>query len=219
MEHDDDLLVKVLNLCGIPLPKQRRSFETYHRILRAAEECASELGYNKTSTQEIAKRADISHGGLFTRFPTKVSIMAAMVGYVEGEARRNAAQKFGGTELPAATRERVKIFVGDYWQFVQTSQFAAIDDVWEASRTDQQLQEALRPVIVADVRAGDLTFYFPELPNGVEIQFLSQIAYSSLEYLSFNHSAGAEDDAQAKLQFVVDLVCREIECLVVKARS
>ena len=218
MKHDDELLVRVLNLCAIPLPKQRRSFETYHRILRSAQDCASELGYSKTSTQEIAKRAEISHGGLFTRFPTKVSIMAAMVGYVEGEARRMATERLAGIDLPTAIRDRVKIFVESYWHFVQTPQFAAIDDVWEASRTDQQLQDALRPVIVADVRAGDLTFYFPELPNGVEIQFLSQIVYSSLEYLGFNHSVGAEDQAQTKLEFVIDLVCREIECLGAKAR-
>lgn len=219
MRHDDELLVKVLDLCAIPLPKQRRSFETYHRILRSAQECASELGYSKTSTQEIAKRADISHGGLFRRFPTKVSIMAAMVGYVEGEARLIAAERLADTSLPAATRDRVQIFVESYWQFVKTPQFAAIDEVWEESRTDRQLQDALRPVIVADVRAGDLAFYFPELTNGVEIQFLSQMVYSSLEYLAFNQSVGADDQAQAKLEYVIDLVCREIHTLASKGRT
>lgn len=84
--------VAISRLCQSRLPKQRRSLDTYHRILRAAQECVAESGYSKTSTQEVARRAEISHGGLFKRFPTKVSLMASMVGYVEAQARKMAVE-------------------------------------------------------------------------------------------------------------------------------
>lgn len=209
--NDDDLLIEVLTLCEIPLPKQRRSFETYHRILRAAQQCASSLGYSKASTLEIAKRAEISHGGLFKRFPTKASIMVAMIGYLEALARRDARAQVQTSPLPESIHERVKLFIEGYWAFVQTEEFKAIDEIWDASRTDGVLLQALRPVIASDVVSGDLTLYFPEVQNGVEVQFLSQIVYSSLEYLSFNHGQGADDQIRTKLDFVIAMVCREIE--------
>ncbi|MGX5727992.1 TetR/AcrR family transcriptional regulator [Metapseudomonas otitidis] len=213
MKTDDDAVISMLEMCGIPLPKQRRSLDTYHRILKSAQECVAELGYSKTSTQEVAKRAEISHGGLFKRFPTKVSLMASMVGYLETQARREAATRVPKSLLASSTEERVRFFIESYWRFVQTPQFKAIDEVWDESRTDELLLEALRPVIKSDVVAGDLGFYFPELENGVAIQFISQMIYSSLEYLAFNQGVGADDQAPAKLDVLIGLVCREIDLL------
>lgn len=45
------------------------------------------------------------------------------------------------------------------------------------------------------------------------IQFMSQMIYSSLEYLSFNHGIGVDDQAPEKLSFLIDMVCREIDRL------
>ncbi|AUA33342.1 TetR/AcrR family transcriptional regulator [Pseudomonas sp. SGAir0191] len=213
MMTDDNAMISVLNLCGIPLPKQQRSFDTYHRILRSAQECVAEMGYSKTSTQEVARRAEISHGGLFKRFPTKVSLMACMVGYLEAQARREAAIRIPSHLHNSSTQDRVRFFIESYWRFVQTPQFKAIDEVWDESRTDEQLLDALRPIIKSDVIAGDLAFYFPELENGMAIQFISQMVYSSLEYLSFNHGVGADDQALPKMDLLVGMVCREIDSL------
>lgn len=143
----------MLKTFSLPLPKQQRSLDTYHRILRAAQECVAELGYSKTSTLEVANRAEISHGGLFRRFPNKVSLMALMVGYIETQARQKAADQFTPEVLGLPTRERVRLFIEGYWSFVQTPEFKAIDEVWDETRTDKQLLEALRPIIASDVVA------------------------------------------------------------------
>lgn len=213
MKTDDDVVMRLLEAFGIPLPKQQRSLDTYYRLLRAAQECVAELGYSKTSTQEVANRAQISHGGLFKRFPSKVSLMALMVGYVEAQARKSAAEKFPQDLQNVPTRQRVRQFIEGYWGFVQTPEFKAIDEVWDETRTDPQLLEALRPIIASDVVAGDLALYFPELENSVAIQFMSQMIYSSLEYLSFNHGIGVDDQAPEKLELLIDMVCREIDLM------
>ncbi|MGX5726128.1 TetR/AcrR family transcriptional regulator [Metapseudomonas otitidis] len=203
----------MLEIFGIPRPKQQRSLDTYHRVLRSAQQCVAELGYSKTSTQEVANRAELSHGGLFKRFPTKVSLMASMVGYLQAEARKRAEEECPPELLKSSTREKVSFFIEWYWQFVQTQEFKAIDEVWDEARTDQQLLEALKPILASDVVAGDLAHLFPELDNSTEIQFLSQMIYSSLEYLAFNHGMGVDEDAPEKLNFFIDLVCREIDRL------
>ena len=211
MKIENDVVISLLETFGLPLPKQQRSLDTYHRILRSAQECVAELGYNQTTTQEVAKRAEISDGGLFKRFPKKVTLMAMMVGYVENQARKSAADKFIPEMLTYSTRERVRLFVETYWNFVQTPEFRAIDEVWDAARTDKMLLEALRPIITSDVLAGDLTFLFPELENNIAIQFISQMIYSSLECLSFNHVIGADEHAPEKQEVLIDIICREID--------
>jgi AcrR family transcriptional regulator len=61
---------------------------SYHRrikeekrtaVVRAAMELFLEQGYERTSLQQIGKRADVSTATLFKRFPTKAALFEAMV--------------------------------------------------------------------------------------------------------------------------------------------
>ncbi len=64
------------------------SVETYHQrikqekrsaAVRAAMELFLEQGYERTSLQQVAKRADVSTATLFKRFPTKAALFEAIV--------------------------------------------------------------------------------------------------------------------------------------------
>jgi TetR/AcrR family transcriptional regulator of autoinduction and epiphytic fitness len=48
-------------------------------VVRAAMELFLEEGYERTSLQQIGKRADVSTATLFKRFPTKAALFEAMV--------------------------------------------------------------------------------------------------------------------------------------------
>lgn len=48
-------------------------------LVRAAMELFLEQGYERTSLQQIGKRADVSTATLFKRFPTKAALFEAMV--------------------------------------------------------------------------------------------------------------------------------------------
>lgn len=48
-------------------------------VVRAAMELFLEQGYERTSLQQIGKRADVSTATLFKRFPTKAALFEAMV--------------------------------------------------------------------------------------------------------------------------------------------
>jgi AcrR family transcriptional regulator len=61
------------------LPQQARSRERFNRILDAAAELFAEIGYESATTDEIAKRANTSVGGLYRFFPDKLAVFHALV--------------------------------------------------------------------------------------------------------------------------------------------
>jgi AcrR family transcriptional regulator len=56
-------------------PKQSRSVETRNSLLAAAGEVFAEQGYEKTTTHQIAARADVSVGALYRYFADKEAIL------------------------------------------------------------------------------------------------------------------------------------------------
>ena len=59
-------------------PKQQRSRATVEAILVATTQVLTEHGYDKTTTNLIAKRAGVSIGSLYQYFPNKESLIAAL---------------------------------------------------------------------------------------------------------------------------------------------
>lgn len=56
-------------------PKQMRSLETRNSILDAASELFEEQGYERTTTHQVAARADVSVGALYRYFSDKEAIL------------------------------------------------------------------------------------------------------------------------------------------------
>lgn len=69
-------------------PRQARSRETVHVILRAAAQVFSAQGYAATTTNHIAARAGVSIGSLYEYFPSKDALLVALLEthLAEGEA-------------------------------------------------------------------------------------------------------------------------------------
>ncbi|WP_169449504.1 TetR/AcrR family transcriptional regulator [Oceanobacter kriegii] len=213
MKTEADFILSTLEAFSIPLPKQQRSLESFGRILLATQEVIAEYGFARASTVEIAKRADLSQGGLFKRFPSKDTLVAAMVFYTEAKARSAALQSLEQNVLNASIHTRADRIVRDYWQFIQTSEFKAVDAVWHEISVNPQLRMAMTPVFEFNHRSGDLTVYFPEFENTRFIQMLSQTFYAGIEYISFNHSVGVEQNVDEKLSMLSDMLSRELERL------
>lgn len=60
-------------------PQQARSRRTRQQILEAAVECFEELGYDETTTAEIARRAGIAVGTFYGYFKDKRSILLELL--------------------------------------------------------------------------------------------------------------------------------------------
>jgi AcrR family transcriptional regulator len=63
----------------IRIPKQERSIEKKDRIVKAGYEIFCEKGYHNTNTAEIAKRAGVATGSVYSYFKDKKSIFLAML--------------------------------------------------------------------------------------------------------------------------------------------
>jgi AcrR family transcriptional regulator len=81
--------------------RDRRAKETRVALIRAAVELVHELGWKKTTASLIAERAGVAKGTFFLHFPTKESIVVAVVTKQidAAHAARDAAMKRGDGPL------------------------------------------------------------------------------------------------------------------------
>ena len=105
-------------------------------MLDAAIECLVELGFSKTSTQEIARRAGVSRGAQLHHFPTKESLVTAAVEHL---VDRRLSEILEAEPDP----ERGPEILAD--AFSGPLFYAALE-LWVAARTDPALHEAMVPL-------------------------------------------------------------------------
>jgi len=72
---------------------------TRRRILEAARDCFSNVGFEAATTREIAAAAGIAAGTLFNYFPAKEAIAMALVTQELGQARRQFEGRQRGESL------------------------------------------------------------------------------------------------------------------------
>ncbi|WP_373453545.1 MULTISPECIES: TetR/AcrR family transcriptional regulator [unclassified Rhodococcus (in: high G+C Gram-positive bacteria)] len=113
-----------------------RTAGTRAKLLDAAIDCLVELGFAKTSTQEIARRAGVSRGAQLHHFPTKESLLIAAV---ERLVDRRLSEILEAEPDP----ERGPEILADAFS---GPLFHAALELWVAARTDPALHEAMIPL-------------------------------------------------------------------------
>ncbi|WP_424809758.1 TetR/AcrR family transcriptional regulator [Rhodococcus sp. 27YEA15] len=106
------------------------------RLLDAAVDSLVELGYARTSTQEIARRAGVARGTQLHHFPTKESLVVAAVEHL---VEKRLAEILA-TEVDSGRGLEVlaEAFSGPL--------FHAALELWVAARTDPSLHAAVLPL-------------------------------------------------------------------------
>ena len=122
------------------VPERRTQAErtagTQAKLLDAAIDCLVELGFAKTSTQEIARRAGVSRGAQLHHFPTKESLVTAAVGHL---VEKRLAEILEADPDPDRGVEVLsEAFSGPLF-------YAALE-LWVAARTAPALHEAMVPL-------------------------------------------------------------------------
>src|SRR6476659_72106 len=88
----------------VPRTQQQRRDETRRALLDAAVESLIEVGFSRTTTLEVQRRAEVSRGALLHHFPSKAELLVAAVDHL---AEMRARQlKLLSNALPASDRER-----------------------------------------------------------------------------------------------------------------
>ncbi|WP_371833893.1 TetR/AcrR family transcriptional regulator [Rhodococcoides yunnanense] len=113
-----------------------RTAGTRAKLLDAAIDCLVELGFAKTSTQEVARRAGVSRGAQLHHFPSKESLLIAAVEHL---VDRRLSEILEAEPDPARGPEILAdAFSGPLF-------YAALE-LWVAARTDPALHEAMIPL-------------------------------------------------------------------------
>jgi AcrR family transcriptional regulator len=120
--------------------QEERTASTRGRLLDATLECLYELGYAKTTTTEIAKRAGLSRGAQLHHFPTKAELVITAVDHLLH--KRNDEFRAAFASLPAES-QRVSAAIDMLWSIVSGPTFFSWLELMVAARTDSEL----RPVV------------------------------------------------------------------------
>jgi AcrR family transcriptional regulator len=121
---------------------QRRE-QTRTALLDATIDCLVDVGYARTSVQEICARAGVSKGAVQHHFTAKAELMAAAVEHLTNRLRSQLAASLdqlpsGGTGVAAA--------IDLLWTGYSGTLSTAVTELWVAARTDPELRAAIRPV-------------------------------------------------------------------------
>src|SRR5215212_4750967 len=87
-----------------PRTQQQRRAETRRALLDAAIESLIEVGFARTTTLEVQRRADVSRGALLHHFPSKAELLVAVVDHL-AEMRAKELKGFAA-QLPPERAEK-----------------------------------------------------------------------------------------------------------------
>ena len=120
--------------------KTQKSIETRKSVIDATIQCFIELGYFRTTTTEIAKRAGLTRGAVQYYFPTTPDVLRASIAHLLEEwmdTYYTALREISSDE------DQLSRSIDVYWQFVRHPLFIAWQELVAASRTEPELAEII----------------------------------------------------------------------------
>ena len=184
----------------------KKSIATRNSILDATIQCFLELGYHRTTTTEIAKRAKVTRGAVQYYFPTTPDVLRASIDHMIDQWIETYADEL--RKMPAQEK-RLQGGVDIYWRFVQNPLFVAWQELQAAGRTDPELQEIVQEAGKRyDERRLELgREVYGEIasvddPNFAVARDLLRVSLEGLSVAEFGH------DKSERQQAVIDLLKR-----------
>ncbi len=121
--------------------QQERTATTRSRVLEATLASLIELGYAATTISRVQERAGVARGTLLHHFPTRASLLVAVV---EDVAARRLLVLTDHAEHSTAGGWDAAVDL--IWGDLQSPVFLAVLELWVAARTDPDLRDALVPI-------------------------------------------------------------------------
>lgn len=178
-----------------------RSATTRARLLDATLECLCDLGYARTTTPEIARRAGLSRGAQLHHFPTKAELVTSAVEHLF--ARRHQEFRAAFARVPAGA-DRYAAAIDILWSMVSGPTFHAWLELAVAARSDPELRLAVHELthrlrLVVDETFRDL---FPAgKPDDPFFAIAPRFAFALLDGLALERISGV---AETELAQVID---------------
>jgi AcrR family transcriptional regulator len=186
-----------------------RSAATRLKLLDATIESLSDLGWARTTTTEVVRRADVSRGAQVHHFPSKEDLVLAAVDHLLERRREEFREAFA--KLPAERRSPAAAI-----RMLRERCFGPSFDAWLelalAARTDPTLHERFIAVEARFTAATPEAFreLFPELAAAGDdyMRIALRLTFAVLDGLAVQRLCDAD---RAELDDVVDAFALMIE--------
>ena len=113
-----------------------KAVRTRARILDAAMTLFASVGYHRTDNTMIAEAAGLTRGAMLYHFPTRESLVEAVIGHIDAaRARLFEAAAAHPPHVDAAEHA-----IDAYWSLLRETPFIAFSELEAAARTDSMLK-------------------------------------------------------------------------------
>ena len=167
--------------------QKTKSEQTKTAILNAALDCFLAIGFNNTTTEKIAKQANVSRGAMLHHFPQRSDLIQASVRHLH----RKRLEAFEDT-LSKLNENADFTLVGEgidaFWDQLQSPLFAVYCELLVASRTDAELKGTLEPA-TRDFQTAwreKSEGIFPDLAQSEQYGLATALTRYLLEGIAFN---------------------------------
>jgi AcrR family transcriptional regulator len=197
----------VATLTAARRTQAERSATTRAHLLDATLVCLHELGYTRTTTTEIARRAGVSRGAQLHHFPTKVELVTQAVDHLFERRHAEFLAAFEGLPAGAGAGRRLEAAIDLLWSMVQGPAFLAWLELAVAARTEPELAGPVADLTTRFMAMVDTTFrrLFPSDANNPFFEIAPRFAFALLDGLALER-LHTRDDAAAER--VVDTLKR-----------
>ena len=197
----------------------QKSSETKKATLQAAIDCFVELGYARTSTKIIAKRAGITRGAMLHHFPTKRDLLNAAVEYLM-DRRMDAFGRAISKLKDSSDRNTRGIDV--YWRHLNSPLFVAYHELIVAARTDPELNAVMKKATrkFEERWLEHNREIFPEWAElGPLHEFAIDLVQFAMEGMAFNRLSHDVGKRQERIRRFLNAVDHEILNLGTKGKT
>ena len=164
-------------------PKQRRSRESYERVLDAAHALLEENGFEGFTAQEVAARSGVSIGAIYERFGNKETLLRAVHARLmdamahEGEAARDPASSANGAAaITAAIADLARVMNDNRKALRAFMHLGAVDEVISARGSEASI--AVSKAFKRTLAPYTADFGHPDPDVALDVAF--RIVYSTL---------------------------------------
>jgi AcrR family transcriptional regulator len=177
----------------------QRSATTRGRLLDATIACLHDLGYARTSTPEIARRARVSRGAQLHHFPTKAELVTSALEHLFARRREEFLDAFA--RRPPG-QEPAAVAIDILWSMVSGSTFYVWLELAVAARTDPELHEPMTALTERLMAIVEETFraVFPQPPTPNPFYDVApRFAFALLDGLALQRIHAVDPDAHAQV--------------------
>lgn len=193
------------SLPAVRRTQAERSATTRTHLLDATLVCLQDLGYQRTTTTEIARRAGVSRGAQLHHFPTKAELVTQAVEHLF--ERRHVEFLAAFERLPVGPAGRMDAAIDLLWSMVKGPAFLAWLELAVAARTDPELAAPVADLTGRFMVMVDATFrrLFPSDAESPFFEVAPRFAFALLDGLALERLHNPDDAATER---VVELLKR-----------